>query len=148
MHDHMLRTFQNITGLILAFHIIMFSAGVNLVQYYCEGCDNPHNQVIFPPEHLVHQHQDGNCSPLIHAHNHKQQHEHPQQPHPRKLQIDNLIFTPSIIAKISLPVITFLNHVHPTEINVKNTSGFLAQSRSTKPINPPDILSLTNVLLL
>lgn len=57
----MLTYLKVVINILLSFNIIMFSGGVNLLDYFCGGCDDHHSRVVFPVEHLMHSHHDGSC---------------------------------------------------------------------------------------
>lgn len=49
-----------ITG-FLAFNILLFSAGISLVDYHCGQCNDYHQELVLSMEHLAHDHGNGHC---------------------------------------------------------------------------------------
>lgn len=136
----MQNAFKHIISITLAINILMFSAGVSLVDYYCGSCTHHHKEILFPVEHLAHKHVDGHCLLSGEEHNHEHHAEH------QYFKLKDLQFSAKKAMQFKAPVVDIL--FQKTMIQEEMICHKQIKHAVAGIPDPPDILHTTSILLL
>lgn len=136
----MFKVIKHTVSLILAINVLLFSAGVSMVHYYCGNCTHNHKEVLFPVEHLTHNHADGHCLLTGEKHNHEHHAEH------KYFKLKNLQITAKKSIQLKAPVLAML--FEKTLMLEKIISQREVKYDNTSIPGPPNIRHTTSILLL
>ncbi|MFO7772238.1 MAG: hypothetical protein R6V38_13015 [Roseovarius gahaiensis] len=129
-----------ISTFLLVGNIIIFSAGINLVDYYCGNCQNNRQHIFLPIDHLIHEHQDGHCDIPGDEHHDKKHSNHTE------LRIDQPVKIQQMDIKLQPVALAVFFHAASDNISAHFKRAEL--QFADKKVYPPDILLLTSVLII